>query len=126
MELIKTTARKRFNLKTWEFASLRATLQRKHSGGDDSSHMIDVEVSFPVLRVKANHEGVDVRVVLFINAASMVCQSPTAEVLTPVEAQLKEIEDAKHQPEDSQTPTKPGKGKDKAKGGTWSTKHLLQ
>ena len=122
LELIKTTAQKKFNLKTWEFVSPRPTLKRKHSGDDDGTHCIDVEVSFPVLRCKANHEG-ESGVVLSVNANSVICQSPSAEILTPVEAKLKEINDAKEPAEDLQTPNK---NKSKAKGGTWSTKHLLR
>ena len=123
LELIKTTSMKKFNLKTWEFVSPRPTLKRKHSGDEDGPHSIDVEVSFPVLKCKANHEGKS-GVVLAVNATSVICQSPSAEILTPVEAKLKEISDAKEQADDLHET--PSKNKAKAKGGTWSTKHLLR
>ena len=76
-----------------------------------------------MLKCKANHEGKS-GVVLAVNATSVICQSPSAEILTPAEAKLKEISDAKEQADDLHET--PSKNKAKAKGGTWSTKHLLR
>ena len=129
LEVVKTTSLKKFSLRDWEFVSPRSSLKRKHSGDGDSSGVIDIELSFPVLRAKEGIER-DGGVVLSVNAASVICQVSTPEIPTPILARVHAIDHLLSGADDDMinTPTAKAKAKAKvvSKGGTWSTKHLLR